>query len=85
MPTLQQVADLYGPDQLLVLAVNFKERPERALQTGLTLLLLLDVDGQAARHWGVKVFPTTLGIGKQGKAGVAGQGEVDWTAKPPKS
>ncbi|UUZ67670.1 TlpA family protein disulfide reductase [Polaromonas sp. P2-4] len=25
MPTLQQVADLYGPDKLLVLAINFKE------------------------------------------------------------
>lgn len=25
MPSLQQVADLYGPDQILVLAVNFKE------------------------------------------------------------
>ncbi|UUZ64306.1 TlpA family protein disulfide reductase [Polaromonas sp. P1-6] len=29
MPTLQQVADLYGPDKLLVLAINFKE-PWRA-------------------------------------------------------
>jgi len=27
MPTLQQVADLYGLDQLLVLAINFKEKP----------------------------------------------------------
>ena len=30
MPTLQQVADLYGPDKLLVLAINFKESAARA-------------------------------------------------------
>ena len=32
MPTLQQVADLYGADKLLVLAINFKEPAARALQ-----------------------------------------------------
>lgn len=85
MPGLQQVADLYGPDQLLILTINFKEQPERVLQfaksTGLTLPLLLDVDGQAARRWGVRVFPTTLGIDKQGKPALRVQGEVDWTGK----
>ena len=85
MPALQQVADLYGPDRLLVLTVNFKERAERVLQfaksTGLTLPLLLDVDGQAASRWGVRVFPTTLGIDRQGKPALRVQGEVDWTGK----
>ncbi|MDB5929388.1 MAG: Redoxin domain protein [Polaromonas sp.] len=85
MPTLQLAAELYGPEQLLVLAVNFKERPERALQfaksTGFTLPLLLDIDGQAAKRWGVKVFPTTLGIDKQGKPAYRVQGEVDWSGK----
>ena len=41
MPTLQQVADFYGADKLLVLAINFKEPVARALQfaktTGVTL------------------------------------------------
>ena len=85
MPSLQQVADQYDPDQLLVLTVNFKERAERVLQfaksTGLTLPLLLDVDGQAASRWGVRVFPTTLGIDRQGKPAFRVQGEVDWTGK----
>ena len=85
MPSLQQVAEQYRPDQLLVLTVNFKEQPERVLQfaksTGLTLPLLLDVDGQAARRWNVKVFPTTLGIDKQGKPALRVQGEVDWTGQ----
>lgn len=83
MPTLQQIADLYGPDKLLVLALNFKEHPNRAIQfaatTGLSLPVLLDPQGQTARAWGVKVFPTTLLIDRQGRARQRVQGEVDWT------
>lgn len=85
MPTLQQVADLYGPDQLLVLAINFKEKPARALQfaksTGITLPVLLDVDGQLAHRWGIKVFPSTLAIDSRGQPRLRVQGEVDWTGK----
>ncbi len=83
MPTLQQVADLYGPDKLVVLAINFKEHPNRAIQfaatTGLSLPVLLDPQGQTARDWSVKVFPTTLLIDRQGRPRQRVQGEVDWT------
>jgi len=83
MPTLQQIADLYGPDKLQVLALNFKEHPARAIQfaasTGLSLPVLLDPQGQTARAWGVKVFPTTLLIDRQGRPRQRVQGEVDWT------
>ena len=83
MPTLQQVADLYGPDKLLVLAINFKEPARRAIQfaksTGVTLPVLLDTDGKAAQKWGVKVFPTTLLIDSQGRAHQRVTGEVDWS------
>ncbi|MDB5966108.1 MAG: TlpA family protein disulfide reductase [Polaromonas sp.] len=83
MPTLQQVADLYGPDKLLVLAVNFKEPAVRAVQfaksTGVTLPVLLDLQGKTAQKWGVKVFPTTLLIDSQGRARQRVMGEVDWT------
>ena len=83
MPTLQQVGDLYGPDKLLVLAVNFKEHPRRAIQfaasTGLNLPVLLDPQGLTARAWGVKVFPTTVLIDPQGRPRQRVQGEVDWT------
>lgn len=85
MPSLQQVADRLGPDRLLVLAINFKEKPARALQfaqsTGLTLPVLLDVDGQLARQWGVKVFPSTLAIDGRGQPRHRVQGELDWTGK----
>jgi len=83
MPTLQQVADFYGPEKLLVLAVNFKEPPARALQfaktTGVTLPVLLDLKGEAARRWGVKVFPTTLMMDMAGRPRLRVKGEVDWT------
>ena len=85
MPTLQQVADLYGSDKLLVLAVNFKEPAGRALQfaktTGVTLPVLLDTAGQTAKQLGVKVFPTTLTIDRNGRPRHRVQGEVDWTDK----
>ncbi|CAN7200563.1 TlpA family protein disulfide reductase [Polaromonas sp. LjRoot131] len=83
MPTLQQVADFYGPDKLLVLAINFKEPAARALQfaktTGVTLPVLLDLKGEAARRWGVKVFPTTLMMDSVGRPRLRVKGEVDWT------
>ena len=84
MPTLQQIADLYGSDKLTVLAVNFREPAARAIQfaktTGVTLPVLLDTDGRAAQKWGVKVFPTTLMIDAQGRARLRVTGEVDWTS-----
>jgi thiol-disulfide isomerase/thioredoxin len=86
MPTLQQIADLYGADKLLVLAINFKEHPTRAIQfaasTGLSLPVLLDPQGQTARAWGVKVFPTTILVDRQGRPRQRVQGEVDWTGAP---
>jgi thiol-disulfide isomerase/thioredoxin len=85
MPSLQQLADLYGPDKLLVLAINFKEAPARAIRfatsTGVTLPVLLDSAGTLAGQWGVKVFPTTLMIDSRGQPRSRVQGEVDWTGK----
>ena len=85
MPSLHQLADRYGPGRLLVLAINFKENPARALQfvksTGLTLPVLLDSDGRQAQRWSVKVFPTTLTIDNRGQPQYRVQGELDWTGK----
>ncbi len=86
MPTLQQISDIYGDDKLLVLAVNFKETAQRALQfaktTGVMLPVLLDMQGKAAERWGVKVFPTTLTFDRHGKPQHRIKGEVDWTSAP---
>jgi peroxiredoxin len=83
MPSLQDVADVYGPDKLLVLAINFKEAPGRAIRfaknSGVTLPVLLDTEGALARQWGVKVFPTTFLVDSRGQPRKRVQGEVDWT------
>jgi len=85
MPSLQQAAALHGADKLLVLAINFKEKPASALQfaerAGITLPVLLDVDGQAARRWGVQIFPTTLTIDRRGRPRHRVRGEMDWTGQ----
>jgi len=85
MPSLQALADVYGPDKLLVLAINFKEPPARALRfaqsTGVTLPVLLDTQGLLARQWGVKVFPTTLLVDARSRPKIRVQGEVDWTGQ----
>ena len=82
MPSLQQLADKHGPAKLLVLAINFKEPAARAIQfsktSGVTLPVLLDVDGKAAARWGVRIFPTTLLIDSRGKPRQRVKGEFDW-------
>lgn len=83
MPSLQTLADLHGPDRLLVLGINFKEPAPRAQRfaqaSGVRLPVLLDAEGQLARQWGVKVFPSTFLIDRQGQPRQRIRGEVDWT------
>jgi len=84
MPSLQQAADLYAPE-LLVLAVNFKERDASvtrfARSAGLSLALPMDRDGEVAARYGVKVFPSSILIARDGKARLRVTGEVDWTGR----
>jgi len=84
MPSLQQLADFYGND-LVVLAVNFKERDAKVAQfaqaAGLSLPMPMDRDGAVAASYGVKIFPSTVVIAKDGKARLRLVGEVDWTSR----
>ena len=84
MPTLQQLSDFYGDDKLAVLALNFKEAPATAARfatrTGLKLPVLLDPQGDIARRWEVKVFPTTILIAADGRPRWRVRGEMDWSS-----
>jgi thiol-disulfide isomerase/thioredoxin len=84
LPSLQQLADFYA-DRLTVLALNFKERAataQRFVQRGgFSLPVLLDPQGEAARRYEVKVFPTTILYGADGRPRWRVQGELDWTGK----
>lgn len=85
MPALQALADFYGPEKLVVLAVNFKESNAKMAQytksTGLSLPVLPDPGGDIARRWGVNVFPTTVLIAADGKPRQRIRGELDWTGR----
>ena len=84
MPTLQGLPPLMGEDRLAVIALNFKEPPQRAQrfvdQTHLTLPVWLDPLGEHARAWDVRVFPTTVLIDRHGRARERVRGEVDWSS-----
>ena len=85
MPSLQQMAEIYGPEKLVVLAVNVREGPRRITQyvqaSGLNLTVLLDASGEIARQWGASVLPTTVLIDAEGRPQQRIRGEVDWTGR----
>ncbi len=84
MPTLQDLPALLGEDRLAVIALNFKEPPQRVQrfvsQTSLVLPVWLDPLGEHAKAWGVRVFPTTVLIDRHGRARERVRGEVDWSS-----
>jgi thiol-disulfide isomerase/thioredoxin len=83
MPSLELLATLYQARGLRVVAVNFRETDAAVQrfvqQTGLDLPVARDRDGAAAQAFGVRVFPTTIVIGRNGRAAFSVVGEVDWT------
>ena len=89
MPSLELAAQRFEQDGLVVLAVNFRET-DAALnrfmnQYPLSLPVLRDRDGAAARAWGVRMFPTTVLVNRLGQAKTLVHGEVDWTGATAKS
>lgn len=86
LPSLERLAQRHERDGLRVLAVNHRES-EAAIARFLarqptTLTVLRDVDGAAARAFGVQVFPTSVAIGRNGRAAFSVVGETDWSDGP---
>lgn len=81
MPSLQALQAQLG-DELVVLAVNYKESPEavqRFVQRqGWTLPVITDPQGLLAKRWGIRIFPTSVLIDAQAKPVSMVRGEVDW-------
>ena len=86
MPSLQALAQFYGPEKLVVLTVNFKESAavaqRFAQRADLGLPVLLDPSGALARQWGATVFPTSVLVAADGKVRSVVRGEVDWSGLP---
>jgi peroxiredoxin len=84
MPSLQQLAAQHQAQGLQLMAVNFKEG-ERAIRrflaaTNLDLPVLSDRDGALAKAFGVRAFPSTVAIDRQGKVRFVVVGECDWSS-----
>lgn len=81
MPSLALLAQSQN-GKLRVLAVNFKELSAAVNQfvatTSLTIPTLRDPDGALARAWGIRVFPSTVLVGADGKVQSVVRGALDW-------
>jgi thiol-disulfide isomerase/thioredoxin len=81
MPSLQALAEREKA-QLVVLTINLKESPEaiaRFVQsTGLTLPVLRDHQGDTARAWGIKIYPSTVLVDSAGQVRSVARGALDW-------
>jgi thiol-disulfide isomerase/thioredoxin len=85
LPTLQVFSDLQDPNQTVVLTINVKEPATRALRfmqnNQMNLPLIPDPQGEWAKKFDVKVFPTTLLVAPSGHIRWRIVGEVDWSAQ----
>jgi thiol-disulfide isomerase/thioredoxin len=84
MPSLELLAARFEPEGLAVVTVNHRETAS-AIQRYLALMplslpVLRDGDGLASKAWGAGVFPTTVAVGRDGRARSTRIGEVDWNA-----
>lgn len=83
MPSMQALADKFGPEKLAVVGVNYQENEMRiqrflANMPVLKFTILLDRDGEVARAWTRRIFPTTVLVGPDGRARSVIVGEFDW-------
>jgi hypothetical protein len=82
LPSLELLATRHAADKLQVLTINFRETDaaiDRFVQAQpLSLPILRDRDGGAAKDFGVRIFPTTVVVGRNGRAAFSVIGEVDW-------
>jgi len=85
MPSLQAL-HAYDPLKPVVIGVNVKETAStvrRFVQAQqLDFPVVLDPQGELARQWGVRIYPTTILIDPQGQPRWRVAGEVDWVGVP---
>ena len=86
MPALQRLSERYAQRGLQVLAVNFREPADTVRRfvstTGMTLPVLLDADGAAAKSLGIGIFPTTVVMDRRGRIQWTVRGECAWDQEP---
>lgn len=82
MPALELLAQRFERQGLLVMAVNHRETDAAIRrfmqQMPITLPILRDSDGATSRAWGARMFPTSVLVGRDGRARFSVIGELDW-------
>jgi thiol-disulfide isomerase/thioredoxin len=85
MPSMQKLADQFGPDKLVILGVNYQEgepRIRRFLQQNpIKFTVLMDRDGATTKAWITRIFPTSLIIAPDGRIRHLVVGEYDWESR----
>jgi thiol-disulfide isomerase/thioredoxin len=86
MPSLERLALSQRETGLRVIAVNYREGEpavKRFLaKVPLQLPVVRDVDGAAARAFGINIFPSTVAIDRHGRVRFVLVGEFDWGGAP---
>ena len=81
MPSMQRLRDRLGK-RFAVLAVNVDEPDARVREfireTRLDLPVLMDPGKTVTRAWGVRVLPTSVLVGPDGRARYRLVGDIDW-------
>ena len=81
LPALELLDTRLADQGLRVVTVNFQEPSSRIDQFlrvwPMSLPILRDDSGQVSRAWGVRAFPTTVLIGRQGRADSLLMGALD--------
>jgi thiol-disulfide isomerase/thioredoxin len=82
MKSFETLERQFTARKLKVVAVNFKEARESVQRfreaNALSLAFVRDSYGDAARAWGVTIFPTTFVVNPAGRVVLRVEGEVDW-------
>jgi thiol-disulfide isomerase/thioredoxin len=83
MPALQALQNKMGKEQMVVLAVNYGESPEKVRQfvqqVPVDFPILLDRHMEVAKAWQVRVLPTSFVLGQDGQIRYSTVGLLDWS------
>lgn len=86
LPVLEQLAQAQREAGLRVMAVNYREGEPAVRRfvasNALTLEVLRDAEGAAARAFGVNIFPSTVAIDRRGRTLFIAVGELDAAELP---
>ena len=82
MPSLERLRTRMGEERLAVVAINVGESPERVARfrrdVAISFPVLFDRQGDTARQWKVRGYPTSYVIGPDGRIRYYFVGELDW-------